>query len=135
MKAPVLHFSFSSDKGSHQCRLEYDWLGSERYYIDDILVLKQWSLLNSTAKLSFNGVQIAIDNRLVRLRPITEVRINGRLINSNLMEDDNKQFEEKLEQFFGPKPTLQSWLIKVIIWAAIGFMSYAAFRWVAKHAA
>ena len=135
MKAPVLNFPFFSATGSHNCRLEFDWLGAERYYVDDTLVHEQWSLLGSSASFLTNGVEIEVRNRVIDLALVTEVRIDGELKSANLMAESTREFNDTLDRMFGPRPTLRNWLLRVALWAVVGFVSYSAYHWLAKHAA
>lgn len=139
MKSPVLIFTFpGSDNRLHDCRIEFDWLGSERYYVDDHLVMKQWSLLGATAEFTAHGVTVLIRSRLEKREAVTEVFLDGVVAHPNLMSESNREFEAKLKRFgLGPsKPlTLKSWLGKVAVWAVLAYSFFALFKWLQSSAA
>src|SRR4051812_34107251 len=123
MKPPVLHFPFSAQDGTHDCRLELGWFGAERYYVDNKLVHWQWSLLGKTAKIEANGAEIRIRSHIVGRSATVEVSLDGNVIIENLLEDYNRDLIAKLKKFSrGPRPALHRWSMKVVAWLILTFL-------------
>jgi len=101
MKPPILHFPFSASDGIHECRVELDWLGAERYYVDDSLVLEQWSLLGKIATFTAHGVKIQVRTRIEMRHGVMEVLLDEQVVINNLLADYNTEFSASLKKFGG----------------------------------
>ena len=136
MKAPVLRFPFTSSTGDHECRIEFDWLGAERYYVDDQIVLKQWSLVGRTASFSAHGVEIEVRNRFESREAVTQVKIDGTVVFENLLADYNRELRAKLG-IGDPRSTgrrsQKEWIFRIILWFLIALSPIVISRWVAGH--
>jgi hypothetical protein len=138
MKPPILHFPFLALDGEHQCRVEFDWFGTERYYVDNELVLKQWSLLGKTAEFSANGIKIQVRSRIVNRHAVTEVLLDDKIAHENLLSEYNQELDAKLNKYrIGPgrKLTWTNWLGKVVIWAVLAVAFFTLFKWLGRNAA
>ncbi len=139
MKSPVLTFAFTgSDGNPHECRIEFDWLGAERYYVDDQLVVKRWSLLGTNVEFISHGVTILIRSRLEKQEAVTEALLNGALVHKNLMTESNRELEAKLKRLGlgSRKPlTFGAWLGRVALWAVLAYSFIALFKWLQRGAA
>ncbi|MBT3067498.1 hypothetical protein [Rhodoferax sp. U11-2br] len=131
MKPPILHFPFTASDGIHECRVELDWLGSERYYVDDSLVLDQWSLLGKTATFTAHGVKIQVRTRLELRHSVMEVLLDEQVVINNLLADYNTEFSASLKKFWGAeKPmVLGSLRAKVGIWIVLFLAFFIFFKW------
>ncbi len=138
MKPPVLHFPVASSNGEHKCRIEFDWLGSERYYVDDQLVLRQWSLLGRTATFMIDDVKVEVRSQLRDRQAVTEVFLNGHLTFANLLDEYNRELTAKIRRYglARAKPmTLTNWLGKVLVWAVLAYGFFTFFKWLERNAA
>ena len=93
MKPMILHFPFTASDGIHECRVQLAWLGLERYYIDDSLVLEQWSLLGKTATFTAYGVKIQVRTRIEMRQGVMEVFLDDQVVIHNLLEDYNTEIK------------------------------------------
>lgn len=136
MKPPILHFPFSASDGIHECRVELDWLGSERYYVDDSLVLKQWSLLGKTATFTAHGVKIQVRTRVEMRHAVMEVLLDEHLVINNLLADYNTEISASLKKFGGAeKPmALGPLRAKVGIWIVLFLAFFIFFKWLERNA-
>ena len=138
MKPPVLKFPFAASDGQHECRVELHWLGSERYYVDDTLVLRQWSLLGKTAMFNAHGVEIQVRSRLENRQGVMEVLLNNKVVIKNLLEDYNSELNAKLRKFGLGSRTRTGpglWLAKVGVWAVLAFLFFTLYKWLERNAA
>jgi hypothetical protein len=138
MKPPVLHFPFASSTGVHKCRIEFDWLGTERYYVDDHLVLRQWSLLGKTAAFTVDDVNVEIRSQIWDRQAVTEVLLNGHLTFSNLLDEYNRELIAKIRRYglVQAKPmTLTNWLGNVLVWTILAYGFFTIYKWLERHAA
>ncbi len=138
MKPPVLHFPVVSSSGQHACRIEFDWLGTERYYVDDRLVLRQWSLLGKTARFTVGDVNVEVRSQLKERQAVTEVLLNGRLSSENLLSAYNHELSANMRKLglARAKPmTWKSWLGRVVVWAVLAYVFFAIFKWLERNAA
>jgi hypothetical protein len=136
MKPPILHFPFSASDGIHECRVELDWLGAERYYVDDSLVLEQWSLLGKTATFTAHGVKIQVRTRIEMRHGVMEVLLDEQVVINNLLADYNTEFSAILKKFGGAgKPMVLGPLrAKVGIWIVLFFAFFIFFKWLERNA-
>jgi hypothetical protein len=136
MKPPILHFPFSASDGIHECRVELDWLGAERYYVDDSLVLEQWSLLGKTATFTAHGVKIQVRTRIEMRHGVMEVLLDEQVVINNLLADYNTEFSASLKKFGGAeKPMVLGPLCaKVGIWIVLFFAFFIFFKWLERNA-
>ncbi|WP_180124889.1 hypothetical protein [Rhodoferax sp. BLA1] len=131
MKPPILHFPFTASDGIHECRIELDWLGSERYYVDDSLVLDQWSLLGKTATFTAHGVKIQVRTRIEMRHGVMEVLLDEQVVINNLLADYNTEFSASLKKFWvAEKPmVLGSLRAEVGIWIVLFVAFFIFFKW------
>jgi hypothetical protein len=136
MKPPILHFPFSASDGIHECRVELDWLGAERYYVDDSLVLEQWSLLGKIATFTAHGVKIQVRTRIEMRHGVMEVLLDEQVVINNLLADYNTEFSASLKKFGGAeKPMVLGPLCaKVGIWIVLFFAFFIFFKWLERNA-
>lgn len=136
MKPPILHFPFSTSDGIHECRIELDWLGSERYYVDGSLVLEQWSLLGKTATFTVHGVKIQVRTRIEMREGVMEVLLDEQVVINNLLEDYNTECRASLKKSGGAKKPmmLRPLRAKVGIWIVLFFAFFIFFKWLERNA-
>jgi hypothetical protein len=132
-KAPVLHFTFQAPNGPHLCRVELSWFGGEHYYVDEQLVLRQWSLLGKTARFAAHGAEVSIRSQLAKRASVMEVWVNGELIVENLLAEYNAALAQKLSGRGGPRG-MGYWLFKVGVWLVLALAFFTLFKWLARHA-
>lgn len=137
MKSPILHFPFSAPDGIHECRVELDWFGSERYYVDDSLVLEQWSLLGKTATFTTHGVKIQVRTRIEMRKGVMEVLLDEQVAINNLLEDHNTEFRASFKKFGGAEKSmvLGPLRAKVGIWIVLFLAFFIFFKWLERNAA
>ena len=133
MKTLILHFPFVGQDGDHTCRVEFDWLGHERYFVDDKAVLQRWSLRGGEARFSTHGVQLRILSEVVKGHAVTQVSLDGKVIVPNLLEEFNRETSKRLGS--RSRGGLGRWLSKVGIWAVISFTLFSLLKWVERHVA
>ena len=142
MKPPVLYFTFSAADGEHVCRVEFDWLGSERYYVDNQIVLRRWSMFGGTAKFAASGAEIQVRSMFKGRSPVTEVLVNGKTVVENLLSTYNQEMNTRLRAWLSKlehssaKPVTSRYrLAKVVIWLVLACAFFALFKWLARIAA
>jgi hypothetical protein len=142
MKPLILTFNFFDPEGvEHECRIEFDWLGTERYHVDGVLLLRQWSLLGKTALFSANGVEIQIRTRITGRTGVTQVLLDGLTAYENLL---SHYYQEQRDERTGKlnrldigkrKPrTWENWVGKALLWFALAYGFFIFFKWLDRTA-
>ena len=132
MKPPIVHFKFNAQNGEHICRVEYGWIGAERYFVDDELLLTQWSLFRSNATFVSHGVQIQVRNRVNLNQAVSEVNLDGQLVIPNLLVDYNVDMALRLRRWGARrrKPgEPNQWASAVAGWLIVFALLFVFFTW------
>ncbi|HEY0684009.1 MAG TPA: hypothetical protein VGD45_16885 [Steroidobacter sp.] len=107
--------SFRFGEGDvHELRMEFSWLGAERYYVGDSLVFKHWSLMPSGSR-EFNaaGHAIRISIQIGRRQIAGQAYVDGSLKSGDLFPELNRKLQRR-------KP----FWVYVATWLAIAFFSF-----------
>lgn len=135
---PVAEFEFESF-GRHVVRVEGDWTGSERYFVDGQLAHRYWSLFGGTRSFSACGANIEIRVGLARnLRSIeSSAFVDGKLVAQDIFNVYNQQVKEfgsKVRGSAGQNRSVKVWLAKVVVWAIVGFVVFSVIKYFQTHA-
>src|SRR6187431_2966688 len=72
-------FRFGADD-AHEFRVECDLLGGERYFVDEVLLEKRWSLsAGGSREFETNGHRIRIVLRATSKEVVSEAYVDGQL--------------------------------------------------------
>ena len=86
MKRPSAAFTFvGNDDLEHACRVDYGWLGSERYFVDNQLIHQGWALYSSDVSFVAHGVTVEVHTKVGLRSAVLRVNIDGRPTHENLL--------------------------------------------------
>jgi len=105
------------DRELHVCRIECGYFGSERYYVNDQLVLKLWSMgIRGARTFEAEGHRIEVRVALSLRGAQSDAFVDGKLVASDLFAD----FNARMNPARGSKPLTKSKLIyEVGLWVLL----------------
>jgi hypothetical protein len=110
---PTASFRFG-EGGVHQLRMDFSWLGTERYYVGDTLVFRHWSFMPSGSReFTAAGHLIRISLQLGPGRVTSQAYVDGSLTADDLFPELSRKLQQR-------KP----WWAYVAIWLVIAFVSF-----------
>ena len=131
MKKPNLKFTFTDKINKERtCRVEYDWLGTEKYYIDDTLVKERWSIRGTAVNILLPNVSLELRTKIGLRTVIVHVFIDGEERIYDVLRDwsrENIQLPKKIE----PTEKIDSRRKKglsIIFWIAALFILFLYFK-------
>jgi hypothetical protein len=135
---PSAQFTFEG-KGSHTVRIEGDWIGRERYFVDGKLALSKWSLLGGSSRFTAHGAEIEVVIKFApRFRGVqSSALVNGQVVAEDLFADYNKQIEDFGRRLGGTPGdrSLGAWLSKMAVWTVLAFFFFLSIGWLRGGAA
>ena len=131
MKKPSLKFKFTDKTNKERtCRVEYDWLGTERYYIDDTLVKERWGVRGSAINISLPNINLELRTEIVLRTIIVQVFIDGEERIYDVLRDwsrENIKIPQKIESAKKATPR-HKMALGMIFWIAVLFMLFLYFK-------
>jgi hypothetical protein len=118
---PTASFQFG-DQDQHSCRVECGYFGSERYYVDDVLVLRHWSFtMGGARQFDAAGHRVELRIRVGMHGASGDAYVDGQLKATDLFSAFNSALKSRRER------PASSWH-GLVLWVALAGVLVFAFR-------
>ena len=117
---PSSSFRFGAH-AEHEVRIESGWLGGEKYFVDDVLVLSVWSFrLRGVREFEALGHNIQIRMAINRKGAHAEAWVNGKVVATDLFSEFNARVVGS--------NSLGRWLLKFLVWFVVASVVFTVLK-------